>query len=53
MKIEIFEVVNQRLEYLKNLAEIIKNMQQFEPEGKLRISNKKGKIQKADYTSIS
>lgn len=44
MKIEIFEAVNQRLEYLNNLAGIIKNMQQFNPEGKLRISNKKGKI---------
>ena len=44
MKLEIFDAAHRRLTFLRNLAESIVKMQKDEPDGKLRITNKKGKI---------
>ncbi|MBO5076602.1 MAG: hypothetical protein J5584_03270 [Clostridia bacterium] len=44
MKPEIFDAVHRRLTFLKSLADSIIKMQKNEPDGRLRITNKKGKV---------
>ena len=44
MKLEIFDAAHRRLTFLKNLADSIIKMQKNEPDGMLRITNKKGKV---------
>ena len=43
MKLDIFEVAHRRLEYLKKIAGMIREMQTDEPKGQLRISRYKNK----------